>query len=125
MNVSANIIDGDLNACTTNIRTSLEEIVLKWEHTIAEVVRDSSFKIFNDIQQPMPSHETTFWTGRLSNLQYIYEQLCDPRIKMIASILQKIDSFYFRTFKETFESVVENLHEAQDVTLHLKPLVND
>lgn len=116
------ILAGDLKACTLAIRNSLEEIVTKWSITINEVIQDNSFRIFDDVKFPMPSHETSFWNGRLKNLENIYDQLCDPKIRAISAILEKVDSVYFSAFRNTFKSVVESLHEARDVTLYLGPL---
>lgn len=118
------ILSGDLEACSIKVRSSLEEIVMKWSNTIEEVIGDNSYRLFDELPEPMPSDEVTFWQGRLKNLENIYDQLRDPRIKTIASILEKLDSVYFSTFRVTFRNVVESLHEARDVTLFLAPFAH-
>lgn len=119
---SKKILNGNLNACNIKMRKSIEEIVMKWSHTISEVIGDNSDRILIDIKHPMPSDEIAFWQGRLKNLENIFEQLRDERIRTIALILEKIDSVYFSVFRQTFNQVVENLAEARDVTLYLVPL---
>lgn len=66
--------------------------------------------------------EVRFWQLRRSNVKNIYQQLLDPRVKAIASILESIDSVYTSTFTESFKNIVKALHEADDVTLWMKPL---
>lgn len=124
MSESGRILGGDLEACTIHLRKSLEEIVMKWSITIEEVIKDNSFRLFEDIRHPQPSDEIDFWKGRLKNLENIFEQLRDVRVKTIASILEKCESTYFSAFRLTFQNVVTSLHEARDVTLHLIPLDN-
>lgn len=122
MGDSSTILSGNLDACNIKMRKSLEEIVMKWSDTIAEVINDNSDRIFTEMKNPMPSDEIAFWQGRLKNLENIFEQLRDPRIRTIALILERIDSVYFSAFRQTFQNVVENLAEARDVTLYLAPL---
>lgn len=122
MTDSRSILAGNLDVCNIKMRKSLEEIVMKWSHTIVEVINDNSDRIFNDIKYPMPSDEVSFWQGRLKNLENIFEQLRDPRIRTIARILEKIDSVYYSVFRQMFQNVVENLAEARDVNLYLVPL---
>lgn len=68
--------------------------------------------------------EINFWEKRRSNMSNIYEQLTDPRIKCIGNILEGINSVYASTFFTTFKNTVTALHEADDITLWLKPLVS-
>ncbi|KAJ8958202.1 hypothetical protein NQ314_006441, partial [Rhamnusium bicolor] len=66
--------------------------------------------------------ELQFWNQRLKNLQYIYEQLREPKVKSMALILEKTNSAYYNCFRNTFKSVVVALAEAKDVCLYLTPL---
>lgn len=120
---STAILAGNLDACSIKMRKSIEEIVMKWSHTIVAVINDNSDRIFIDIKHAMPSDEASFWQGRLANLENIFEQLRDQRIRTIALILERIDSVYFSVFRQTFQNVVENLSEARDVTLFFVPLM--
>ncbi|KAJ8957969.1 hypothetical protein NQ318_001970 [Aromia moschata] len=66
--------------------------------------------------------ELEFWNLRLRNLQYIYEQLREPKIKSMAVILEKTNSAYYSCFKNVFKNVVMALAETKDVCLYLTPL---
>lgn len=50
--------------------------------------------------------EINFWNNRLDNLQYIYEQLRDERVRKMAVVLEKTDSAYFPCFKTLFRNIV-------------------
>jgi len=47
-----------------------------------------------------------FWEARLKNLENIYEQLRETRVKKMAIILEKTDSAYFPSFRTLFRNVV-------------------
>lgn len=66
--------------------------------------------------------EIQFWCQRLRNLQYIYEQLRESRVRSMAAILEKTNSAYYACFKNLFKNVVIALAEAKDIYLHLTPL---
>jgi hypothetical protein len=50
--------------------------------------------------------EIDFWNSRLKNLESIYDQLRDQRVKKMASILELTDSAYFPCFKTQFRDIV-------------------
>nr|CAD7455111.1 unnamed protein product [Timema tahoe] len=64
-----------------------------------------------------------FWNARLGNLEYIYDQLRDEKVRKMAVILEKTDSAYFPCFKTLFRNIVAALAEAKDIVLYLKPLM--
>lgn len=66
--------------------------------------------------------EIDFWNLRSKNLQYIYAQLREPRIKSMAVILEKTNSAYYSCFQTIFKNVVLSLAEAKNICLHLTPL---
>lgn len=106
------------------MKNSLEGIVIKWAYQINDVLKEDSFSIFKDGHQPSPLEELSFWDARRDNLRNIYSQLLEPRVRHIGVILEGIDSVYYSSFKSTFQSVVQAVHEADDITLYLKPLVS-
>lgn len=59
---------------------------------------------------------------RLKNLQYIYEQLKEPKVKSMAMVLELTNSAYYGVFKTLFKNTVMALAEAKDVCLYLTPL---
>jgi dynein heavy chain, axonemal len=105
------------------MKNSLEGIVIKWAFQIDEVMKETSMILFAKNNNPTPMAELRFWDNRRKNMMNIYDQLRDPRVKKIGSILELINSVYYNTFSTTFKNVVTALHEANDVTLWLKPLV--
>lgn len=105
------------------MKNSLEGIVIKWAFQVDEVLKETSVNLFDKNNHPTPTAELKFWDNRRKNVMNIYEQLRDPRVKKIGSILELIDSVYFSTFSSTFKSIVTALNEANDITLWLKPLV--
>jgi dynein heavy chain, axonemal len=106
------------------MKNSLESIVIKWANQIGEVLKEQSAGLFKDNRHPTPREEYEFWEARMRNLENIYTQLRDPRVKQVGRVLELIDSCYFPSFHATFKNVVAALHEAQDVILYLKPLVS-
>lgn len=111
-------------ACDMKMKNSLEGIVIKWASQVDEVMKDTSQSLFEKNNHPTPRAELSFWENRRKNVRNIYNQLRDPRVKAIGSILEMINSVYYNTFSNTFKSIVTALHEASDITLYLKPLVS-
>lgn len=112
-----------LDSCDMKMKNSLEGIVIKWAFQIDEVLKESSHSLFDKNNHPTPMAEVRFWENRRKNIMNLYEQLKDERVKKIGSILEKIQSVYYKTFSQTFKNVVTALHEADDITLWFKPLV--
>jgi dynein heavy chain, axonemal len=107
------------------MKNSLEGIVIKWAFQVDEVLKETSLSLFEKNNHPSPSDEVKFWESRRKNVMNIYDQLRDPRVKKIGSILEQINSVYFNTFSMTFKNIVTALHEANDITLYFKPLVRE
>lgn len=105
------------------MKNSLEGIVIKWACQVDEVLKETSLSLFDKNNHPTPMAEVNFWANRRKNIMNIYNQLIDPRVKKIGSILELIHSVYFSTFSSTFKNVVTALHEANDISLYLHPLV--
>lgn len=66
--------------------------------------------------------ELEFWSSRLKNLWYIYEQLKEAKVRSMASILEITNSAYFNCFKTVFKNVVLALAEAKEINLYYQPL---
>lgn len=107
------------------MKNSLEGIVIKWACQINDVLKEDSSLAFKDGRHPTPIEEITFWEARQKNLRNIYTQLTEPKSRQIGVILEGIDSVYATSFKSTFKSVVQAVHEADDISLYLKPLVSE
>ncbi|XP_037074053.1 dynein beta chain, ciliary-like [Pollicipes pollicipes] len=105
------------------LKGSIESMAIKWNAQVDEVLkRDSSAALVGG-QSPGPMVEVQFWNSRAENLECIYDQMKDGDVKKMAIILEQSRSAYFPAFKAMFRNVVAALNEAQDICLHLRPLV--
>lgn len=111
--------DGEI--CDLYLKSAIEGVIIKWATQINGVLLSDSSEATGGIN-PIPAVELQFWTLRLRNLQYIYEQLKDARVRSMAVILEKTNSAYYSCFRNLFKSTVLALAEAKDICIHLKPL---
>ncbi|XP_077979817.1 dynein beta chain, ciliary-like [Glandiceps talaboti] len=100
---------------------SIESVIIDWTHQIREVLKRDSAQPLLEGLNPGPTVEIDFWKAKCANLECIYDQLRDPKVRKMAELLEKTQSSYFPTFKNIFRDVVAALTEAQDISLHLKP----
>ncbi|KAF4519850.1 hypothetical protein B566_EDAN005192, partial [Ephemera danica] len=104
------------------LKSAIEGVVIKWATQINDVLTEDSSQAFLGSQTPTPAVEIHFWNARLSNLENIYDQLKEEKVRKMAVILEKTDSAYFPCFKNLFRNIIGALAEARDIALHLKPL---
>ncbi|KYN05431.1 Dynein beta chain, ciliary [Cyphomyrmex costatus] len=104
------------------LKSAIEGVVIKWAYLVNDVVTHESSVAFENGQNPTPNVELEYWSTRLANLRYIYDQLQEDRVKKMATILEKTDSAYFPCFRTLFDNVVSSLAEAKDISLYLTPL---
>ncbi|XP_024875279.1 dynein beta chain, ciliary [Temnothorax curvispinosus] len=104
------------------LKSAIEGVVIKWAYLVNDVVTHESSVAFENGQNPTPNIELEYWSARLANLRYIYDQLQEDRVKKMATILEKTDSAYFPCFRTLFDNVVSSLAEAKDISLYLTPL---
>ncbi|XP_011494831.1 PREDICTED: dynein beta chain, ciliary-like [Ceratosolen solmsi marchali] len=100
------------------LKANIEETVVKWSKNISEVL--SIF--FIPEEYPVPKDEITFWRKRLNNVELIYDQLRDPRVKRMAIILEKFKSPYLESLENNFKTIVGAVVEAREICLYLLPL---
>ncbi|XP_059610636.1 dynein beta chain, ciliary isoform X2 [Phlebotomus argentipes] len=117
----------DINAdkeCAVDLylKSAIEGVVIKWATQINDVMIENPNNAFNGGANPSPSVELNFWNSRLKNLNYIYDQLKNERVRCMALILEHTDSAYFPCFKNLFKNVVTALAESKDITLYINPL---
>lgn len=105
--------------CDVKLQNLLEGIVIKWSCLINDIVIETSEKLFENDAHPMPIDEYTYWSKRSANLENLYAQLTENNRKMVGVILEKIESVYFATFRQSFENVVTALTQARDVSIYL------
>ncbi|CAG9135931.1 unnamed protein product [Plutella xylostella] len=105
------------------LKSAIEGVVIKWAQQINDVMMDDSAEAFENGQNPLPTVEIAFWKSRLSNLNYIYDQLRSDRVRCMAVILEKTNSAYYPCFSRLFKNIVSALAEAQEIDLYLRTLV--
>uniref|UniRef100_T1HBS2 Dynein heavy chain tail domain-containing protein n=1 Tax=Rhodnius prolixus TaxID=13249 RepID=T1HBS2_RHOPR len=66
--------------------------------------------------------EVKFWSNRVKELDYLYEQLRNPAIKTIAAFLEKTKSVIYPTFVKLFKECLEALSEAREIEKYLRVL---
>ncbi|XP_063983406.1 dynein beta chain, ciliary [Diachasmimorpha longicaudata] len=104
------------------LKSAIEGVVIKWAYLVNDVVTQESSVAFENGQNPTPTSELEFWSKRLTNLRYIFDQLREDRVRKMAIILEKTDSAYYPCFRTLFSNVVSSLAEAKEISLYLTPL---
>ncbi|MCJ8738610.1 hypothetical protein PDJAM_G00037750 [Pangasius djambal] len=85
---------------------AFETLIIDWTYRVAKVLSKVSAQPILDGLNPLPKAEFDFWSDRLMNLEYINEQLMNPKVLKMAEILE----------------TAESLREAEDIVIYLKPL---
>ncbi|XP_058960986.2 dynein beta chain, ciliary-like [Pocillopora verrucosa] len=101
---------------------SIESVIIEWTHQIQSVLKRNSAQPLIEGRNPGPLVELDFWRARANNLECIFEQLHDVKVRRMAELLEKTQSSYFPAFKKIYKDVVAALEEARDINIHLKPL---
>ncbi|XP_039284796.1 dynein beta chain, ciliary [Nilaparvata lugens] len=120
--VESRIIESNGEDVDLKLKSALEGAVIKWATQVNNIIKQTSNQVFQAERHPVPQAEFDFWKSRAINLESVYEQLSDPRVKTMASILQLSDSAYLPCFKTIFRNVVAGVHEAREIDKFLKPL---
>ncbi|KAK9702182.1 Dynein heavy chain region D6 P-loop domain [Popillia japonica] len=106
------------------VKAAIENFVIKWFNLCTDILKQNSRIAFANGEYPTPMREIEFWNARHKNLECIYDQLRDPRVKQMICYLQMTESSYLSCFQMTFKNVVAGVLEARDICLYLKPLVS-
>lgn len=115
-------VDDKLDGYDRALVHAIESVIIEWTHQIRDVLKKDSSQFVLNGQFPNPTVELQFWKAKAQNLECIYDQLRDPKVRKMAELLEKTNSSYFPSFKNLFRDVVSSLTEAQDINLHLMPL---
>ncbi|XP_038607713.1 dynein heavy chain 11, axonemal-like [Tachyglossus aculeatus] len=103
---------------------SIETTVIEWSHQIADVLKRNSVLMIFQHENPGPSTEIEFWQKQKENLLGVFNQLQDPKVRKIISILRRRNSSYYPTFKHLILQVEEAVSQAWDINVRLSPLKN-
>ncbi|KAJ8925640.1 hypothetical protein NQ315_009485 [Exocentrus adspersus] len=105
------------------LKTSYENAVMKWSSICNEVLKQSPLLSFANGANPTPRQEIEFWKARNKNLESIYDQLLDPRVRKMGEYLEITNSAYNTTYKNLFKNIVSALVEARDICMYLKTIL--
>ncbi|BFZ02963.1 hypothetical protein BsWGS_06002 [Bradybaena similaris] len=114
--------DGEKETYDRSLVHAIESVIIEWTHQIRDVLKKDSVQPLLEGLNPPPFVEIKFWESKAQNLECIYDQLRDLKVKKMAELLERANSSYFPSFKNIFRDVVAALTEAQDINMHLKPL---
>ncbi|XP_013068368.2 dynein beta chain, ciliary [Biomphalaria glabrata] len=114
--------DGEKETYDRSLVHAIESVIIEWTHQIRDVLKRDSVQPLLEGLNPSPFVEIKFWENKAQNLECIYEQLRDPKVRKMVELLERANSSYFPSFKNIFRDVVAALTEAQDINMHLKPL---
>ncbi|CAH1128373.1 unnamed protein product [Ceutorhynchus assimilis] len=115
-------IDTDGEEVNLPLKTTMENAVMKWTTVCGEILKQTSQLCFANGAKPVPQQEIEFWNARVKNMESIYDQLCDPRVKKMGEYLELTKSTYSKAFNNLFKEIVAALVEARDILKHLKAL---
>ncbi|CAC5422117.1 DNAH [Mytilus coruscus] len=85
---------------------SIESMVIDWTHQIRDVLKRDSAQPLLEGLNPTPFVEIEFWKTKATNLECIYDQLKEPKVRKMAELLEKIKSSYYPVFKDIFRDVI-------------------
>uniref|UniRef100_A0A1A9VM45 Dynein heavy chain tail domain-containing protein n=1 Tax=Glossina austeni TaxID=7395 RepID=A0A1A9VM45_GLOAU len=105
-------------------------MIINWLAKMDGVLKEKSEynvdarRVKNDIINVcLPVHEVNFWINRQENLQNIYNQLTTSTHKAVTEILEAINSTYCPPFRKIFEQLIYALKESREISIWLKPLL--
>ncbi|XP_071797739.1 dynein beta chain, ciliary isoform X1 [Asterias amurensis] len=103
---------------------SIESVIIDWTHQIRDVLKRDSAQPLLEGLNPGPHVEIQFWKAKCENLECIFQQLRDPKVRKMKQLLERTESSYLPSFKNIERDVEAALEEAQDITTYLKPLAS-
>ena len=98
----------------------MEGCVQQWTQQLTPLLEAEERSIS---QRASLGDEILYWKNRSQDLENIFEQLKENVVRQMAATLEEIGSAQSATFKTLLRRVVVGLAEAQEITLHLKPIV--
>ena len=93
---------------------AIESVIIDWTHQIRDVLKKDSAQPLLEGLNPTPMVEIEFWKAKAQNLDCIYEQLRDAKVRKVAEMLERANSSYFPSFKNIFRDVVEGIFLVTD-----------
>lgn len=94
------------------LKTNIEGVVIQWATQINNVLKEESSVAFKKTPFPLPTTDIEYWISRLKNLEGIYSQLRDPRVKKMATYLEMTDSVYLQCFRTMMTNLIAGTEES-------------
>ncbi|KAI5631347.1 dynein beta chain, ciliary [Phthorimaea operculella] len=120
----ARLKESDGEDVDLQLKTNIEGTIIKWAKQIDEILKEDSYIAFKRQKFPLPSADLSFYQQRLRNMEGIYSQLRDPRVKRMAHYLEETNSVYLACFKTMLTNVVAAIIEARDIYVYQRPLLS-
>lgn len=98
----------------------MESCVQQWTQQLTPLLEAEERSISQRISL---NDEVLYWKNRCQDLENIFEQLKEKVVRQMAATLEEIGSAQSATFKTLLRRVVAGLAEAQEISLHLKPII--
>ncbi|XP_073997627.1 dynein beta chain, ciliary-like isoform X3 [Rhodnius prolixus] len=105
-----------------DLMCTMERSVAIWHDIIHDIYLRDGEELIVDNPDCKPDFEVKFWSNRVKELDYLYEQLRNPAIKTIAAFLEKTKSVIYPTFVKLFKECLEALSEAREIEKYLRVL---
>ncbi|CAG5122026.1 unnamed protein product, partial [Candidula unifasciata] len=84
----------------------IESLIVMWSNEIQEVLKYRCADPILEGKNPSPATEIKYWQMRAKDFDQLYQQLNNPRVKMMAYYLKNGRSVYYQAFKDLYSSVV-------------------
>ena len=101
-------------------RMEMESCVQQWTQQLTPLLEAEERGI---TERSSLNDEVLYWRNRSQDLENIFEQLKEGVVRQMAATLEEIGSAQSATFKMLLRRVIAALAEAQEISLHLKPII--
>ena len=78
---------------------AIESVIIDWTHQIRDVLKRDSAQPLLEGLNPGPAVEIQFWKAKSENLDCIFQQLRDPKVRKMKELLERTESSYLPSFK--------------------------
>lgn len=77
---------------------AIESVIIDWTHQIRDVLKRDSAQPLLEGLNPGPMVEINFWKAKCENLDCIFQQLRDPKVRKMKELLERTQSSYLPSF---------------------------
>jgi dynein heavy chain len=99
----------------------MESCIQQWTQQLSPMLETDESAL--QLERPSLTEEIAYWKNRSEDLENIFEQLKQGVVRQMAATLEAIGSAQSAVFKTLLRRVIGALAEAQEIALHMKPIV--